>query len=106
MFEIDDPIRRAETLNRLGGVERCFYLEIGDERVSGVQEGDEERTRADGKASSVHFLRFPLTAAQAARFRDPATRILLGCDHEAYAHMAALSPATRAELSGDLDGTT
>jgi len=103
MFEIDDPIRRAEALNRLGGVERCFYLEVGGERASGVQEGDEERTRPDGKTSSVHFLRFPLTPAQAARFRDPATRILLGCDHEAYAHMAVLAPATRAELSRDLD---
>ena len=41
---------------------------------AGVPEGDVERTREDGKTSSVHFLHFPLTAAQAAAFRDPAVR--------------------------------
>jgi hypothetical protein len=104
MFEIDDPVRRAETLGRLGGVERCFFIEVGGERASGAPEGDQERTRADGKTSSVHFLRFALAPQQAARFRDPAVRILLGCDHEAYSHMTVLTPAARAELSRDLDG--
>jgi hypothetical protein len=101
MFEIDDPIRRANTLARLGGVEDDFFLQIGEERAPGVPEGDIERTREDGKASSVHFLRFPLTAAQIAVFRDPKTAILVGCDHPAYSHLAGLSPATRAELSRD-----
>jgi hypothetical protein len=101
MFEIDDPVRRANTLARLGGVEDDFFLQIGDERAPGVPEGDVERTREDGKASSVHFLRFPLTPAQIAVFRDPKTQILIGCDHPAYSHLAGLSPATRAELSRD-----
>jgi hypothetical protein len=101
MFEIDDPIRRANILARLGGVEDDFFLQIGDERAEGAPEGDVERTREDGKASSVHFLRFPLTAAQIAVFRDPKTAILVGCDHPAYSHLAGLSPATRAELSRD-----
>jgi hypothetical protein len=102
MFEIDDPVRREAALARLGGVERCFFLEIDGARVSGEQEGEEERTRADGKTSSVHFLRFALAPPQIAQFRDPAVRIFLGCDHEGYAHMAQLSPASRAELSRDL----
>lgn len=101
MFEIDDPVRRANTLARLGGVEDDFFLQIGEERAPGVPEGDVERTREDGKASSVHFLRFPLTPAQIAVFRDPKTQILVGCDHPAYSHLAGLSPATRAELSKD-----
>jgi hypothetical protein len=101
MFEIEDPVRRANTLARLGGVENDFFLQIGDERAAGVPEGDVERTREDGKASSVHFLRFPLTPARIAVFRDPRTQILIGCDHPAYSHMAGLSPATRAELSRD-----
>lgn len=101
MFEIDDPVRREATLARLGGVEECFFLQVGGERVSGVPEGDVERTREDGKTSSVHFVRFPLTAAQKAVFRDPATQILIGCTHERYSHMAGLSPATRAELARD-----
>jgi hypothetical protein len=101
MFEIEDPVRRANTLARLGGVENDFFLQIGDERAPGVPEGDVERTREDGKASSVHFLRFGLTPGQIAVFRDPKTSILIGCDHPAYSHMAGLSPATRAELSRD-----
>lgn len=102
MFEIDDPYRRAAVLNRLGGVEETFFIEVGGERSRGVPEGDEERTREDGKTSSVHFLRFAFSPAQVAQFRDPAAQVILGCDHEAYAHMAVLSPATRAELARDL----
>jgi hypothetical protein len=101
LFEIEDPVRRAQTLARLGGVEDCFFLAVGEDRVRGVPEGDVERTREDGKTSSVHFLRFPLSAAQVARFRDPSVSILVGCDHEHYSHLAGLSPATRAELAKD-----
>ncbi|QUD88211.1 DUF3501 family protein [Phenylobacterium montanum] len=101
MFEIEDERRRAALLARLGGAEDSFFIQIGADKVMGVPEGDIERTREDGKTSSVHFLHFSLTEAQKAKFRDPTTAILVGCDHEHYAHMAALSPAARAELSKD-----
>jgi hypothetical protein len=101
MFEIEDPVRRAAVLARLGGVEDDFFLQIGADRIAGVPEGDVERTREDGKTSSVHFLRFPLEAAQIARFRDPTVSILVGCSHESYGHLAGLTPATRAELARD-----
>jgi len=103
MFEIDEPVRRAAVLARLGGVEAHFFLQVGDTRAQAIPDDDEvERTREDGKTSSVHFLRFPLTPAQKAVFRDPAVTIALGCDHEQYAHLAMLAPATRAELARDL----
>jgi hypothetical protein len=101
MFEIDDAVRRDQTLARLGGVEERFFLQIGAEQVAGIPEGDVERTREDGKTAAVHFLRFPLAPAQIAVFRDPATSIMVGCDHERYSHLAGLSPATRAELAHD-----
>ena len=101
MFEIEDPVRRAALLARLGGVEHEFFLQVGNDKIPGATEGDEERTREDGKTSSVHFLRFALTKAQTALFRDPATAILVGCGHEIYSHLAGLSPATRAELAKD-----
>jgi len=101
MFEIDDPVRREATLARLGGVEHQFFLQVGEERRPAQTEGDIERTREDGKTSSVHFLRFPLEDRHVAVFRDPATTIMIGCGHEAYAHLAVLAPATRAELSRD-----
>jgi hypothetical protein len=102
MFEIDDPIRRANLLARLGGVDERFFLQVGADKVIGQPEGEVERTREDGKASSVHFLRFPLRPEQIAVFRDPATSIMVGCEHEAYSHLAGLTPATRAELAKDL----
>jgi hypothetical protein len=101
MFEIDDPARREAVLARLGGAEDCFYIQVGAERVMAQPEGDVERTREDGKTSSVHFLRFPLTAGQKAVFRSPTVEIAIGCSHERYSHQAGLSPATRAELSRD-----
>jgi hypothetical protein len=101
MFEIDDPLRREQTLARLGGVEDCFFLQIGAERAPGVPEGDIERTREDGKTAAVHFLHFKLSPAQIAVFRDPATAIMVGCDHDRYSHLAGLSPAARAELAHD-----
>jgi hypothetical protein len=101
MFEIEDPVRREATLGRLGGVEDQFFIQVGATRVLGLPEGDVERTREDGKTSSVHFLRFPLTSDQVAKFRDPGTEIMIGCAHEAYSHLAGLTPATRAELAKD-----
>ncbi|HEY5106489.1 MAG TPA: DUF3501 family protein [Caulobacteraceae bacterium] len=102
MFEIDDPARRAAVLGSLGGVEARFFLNIGTSRAPGSPEGDIERTRDDGKTSSVHFLRFALTDAQAADFRDPSLSVILGCDHPRYAHMAVLGNEARAELAKDL----
>jgi hypothetical protein len=101
MFEIDDPARREQTLARLGRVEDNFFLQVGAERIAGIPEGDMERTREDGKTAAVHFLHFPLQPGQIAVFRDPATTIMIGCDHERYNHLAGLSPASRAELARD-----
>ncbi len=102
MFEIDEPVRRAAVLGGLGGVEDHFFLCIGEFRAPGRPEGDVERTRGDGKASSVHFLRFALTDRDAAAFRDPAVPVLIGCDHPRYGHLAAIGEASRAELARDL----
>jgi hypothetical protein len=102
MFEIDDPARRARILAELGDVEDHFFLRVGERRIAGDQDGDVERTREDGKTSSVHFLHFPLTPDAVASFRDPASEALIGCDHPRYAHLAVLSDETRQELAKDL----
>lgn len=102
MFEIDAPLRREKILGELGGVEHDFRLIVGAARIAGVPEGDVERTRADGKTSSVHFLRFPLTDAEAAAFRDPAVPVFVACDHPLYGHQAAIGADSRAELARDL----
>ena len=102
LFEIEDPDRRAKVLGMLGGVDDHFYLGLGDDRARAVPEGDVERNREDGKTSSVHFLHFPLTDDQAARFRDPSVSASIGCDHPNYGHIAFLGVETRAELAKDL----
>ena len=101
MFEIDNEMRRNALLNKLGGVEDKFYVQIGDKRVFAIPESDVERTRAGGKASSVHFIRFKLGAGHRAAFSDESTQIAIGVDHPEYPHAAFLAPATRAELAGD-----
>jgi Protein of unknown function (DUF3501) len=103
MFEIEDPVRRDATLRRLSHVEDEFFLQVGEDHVPGQPEGDIDRTRDDGKTSSVHFVRFQLDVSQIARFNDPATHVLVGCDHESYGHLAMLSPATRGELVKDFE---
>ena len=104
MFEIDDPVRRARILGSLGGVEEHFVIRVGGEAVRGTPEGDVERSREDGKTSSVHFLRVAFTPEQIAAFRDAAVPAAVGCDDPRYAHDATLSPATGAELAKDFAG--
>jgi hypothetical protein len=101
MFELDDPVRRAKVLGELGGVEFRFHLQVGAESVPAAPEDDDERTREDGKTSSVHFLRFGLSSAQIAAFRDPAVQVMLGCSDPRYAHLTVLGPDVRAELAKD-----
>ena len=101
MFEIDDPIRRARVLATLGGVEDKAFVRVGGEIVRGVAEEDQERSREDGKASSVQFMRFPFTAAQVEAFRSGVGEVIVGFDHANYGHMAVMPPAVRQALSAD-----
>ena len=103
LFEIEDPVRRDLILRRLGGIEDHFFLQAGAERTAALQEGDIERTREDGKTSAVHFLHFPVTGPQKAAFGDSAIEVMVGCDHELYAHLAVLGAAVRAELAKHFD---
>ncbi len=101
MFEIDNEVRRAEVLGKLGGVEDRFYIQVGSDKVFGTPEGDVERTDETGKASSVHFVKFGFTPEQKAAFKDGSTPILIGVDHATYGHAATINDASRAELCTD-----
>jgi hypothetical protein len=101
MFEIDDPIRRGRVLATLGGVEDKAFIRVGGELVRGVAEQDQERSREDGKASSVQFMRFPFTAAQIAAFKSGMGDVVVGFDHPNYGHMAVMPPAVREALAQD-----
>jgi hypothetical protein len=101
MFEIDDPVRRARFLARLGGVENTAFIKLDGEVVKGVPEADQERTNEEGKASSVHFIHFPFTPEQIKLFRQKDRSVIIGFSHPEYSHMAVLSEEIRAELAGD-----
>ncbi|MCC2097183.1 MAG: DUF3501 family protein [Hyphomicrobiales bacterium] len=103
MIEIDDPVRRKNVLGRLGGVEETAFIMVNGEKIMAQPEEDQDRTSAEGKASSVQFVHFPLTDAQAAAAKTDGAQIIVGLGHENYNHMAVLSEAMRAELAGDLD---
>ena len=101
MFEIDDPLRRARVLGTLGGVENHAFIRIGADTIRGVPEGDQERTRDDGKASAVQFVRFAFTPAQIAACRGGAGDVMVGFDHPNYGHLAVMPPAVRETLARD-----
>ena len=103
MFEIDDPVRRANVLARLGGVEQTMFIKLGDDKVMGVPEADQERTNEEGKASSVQFVHFPFSAAQIAKFKSSGQMIVIGMEHPNYGHMSVMPEAMRAELAQDFD---
>ena len=103
MFEIDDAVRRAGVLGRLGGVEETMSISVGDHKVMGVPEADVDRTNAAGKASSVQFVHFPFTQEAAAAFKTEGAQVILGIGHENYAHMAVMPEAVRVALAEDLD---
>jgi len=103
MFEIEDPERRHAMLTRLGGVEEKLFLSFAGETVRGIPDATRENTSPEGKASSVQFVKFPLTPAQKQKFRAPGTQVIVGIDHPNYGHMAVMPEATRQALIGDLD---
>ncbi len=103
MFEIDQPERRQRVLAGLGGVEGTVTMSFAGETITAVPEGDVARSTAEGRASSVHFLHFPFTREQAAKFRAPGAKVVVGIGHPGYGHMAAMPEAVRQALMHDFD---
>ena len=101
MFEIDEPVRRASFLAKLGGVEESAFLEFAGETIAGVPETDVDRTSAEGKASSVQFIHFPFTDEQARKFGTAGAHVVIGFRHPQYSHMAVLPEPVRQALAGD-----
>ena len=101
MFEIDDLDRRKNFLAKLSGIEETTFLKFGTMEVRGKAEADVDRTAADGKASSVHYIHFPFTTEQKAAFSKAGTKVTLGFDHPSYAHMTILPENIRTALAQD-----
>ena len=103
MFEIDNPLSRAEFLNKVGGIEEKVFLKIGDEKIKSIPEQDVDRTSAEGKASSVQFIHFEFTKEQIEKFKDLSNEIIIGVDHEMYSHTVKLTDNNKKALSLDFN---
>lgn len=101
MIEIEDGNRRNAVLLTLGGIEEKVFLEIGSDTIKASPTEYDDRTTADGKTSSVHWLRFKFSPDQKQRFAAGSERVVLGLSHPNYGHMAVLSAETRAALAKD-----
>ena len=103
MFEIDNPLSRAEFLNKVGGIEEKVFFKIGEEKIKSTPEQDVDRTSAEGKASSVQFIHFEFTDEQVKKFKDGSSEIMIGIDHEMYAHTVKLTENNVKALSQDFN---
>ena len=101
MFEIDNPSLRTNFLNKVGGIEEKVYMTIEKEKIKAISEKDVDRTSAEGKASSVHFMHFNFSENQIKKFKDSKTRVLIGIDHSLYNHMTEISQDTKKALIMD-----
>jgi hypothetical protein len=102
LIEYTDPVERKAALERLKGVEkRCYVQVAGFERVYAIADEDLERENAE-KTSSVHWLRFELTAAMRTAVKA-GTQVTAGIDHPAYMHSTNLPPGSVTALACELD---
>ena len=102
LIEYVDETERRTALARLKGIEDRTWIQVeGCPRVYAIADEDLERENAD-KTSSVHFLRFELTAEMTAALKS-GLALGIGLDHPNYrAAIAAVAPETRRALLADL----
>jgi hypothetical protein len=102
MIEFPDADERKVALARMRGVERRSFVQVeGFERVYAIADEDLERENEE-KTSSVHWLRFELTAAMRSAVKA-GTRVSVGTDHPAYDRSVSLPDASIKALARDLD---
>jgi hypothetical protein len=102
MIEYPDPAERERQLAELKGIEDAVWVQVGDlPRVHPIADEDLEREN-EQKTSSVHFLRFEVSAGMRAALAGGA-RIALGIEHPAYrARLDPVPAAVRDSLAEDL----
>ena len=101
MIEYPQAEERRRMLAQLKGVERRVWVQVEQcERVFAIADEDLERENEE-KTSSVHFLRFELSAAMRERLRRGA-KVTMGVDHPQYRASAELAAQVRGALAADL----
>ena len=102
LIEYEDVEERRVALAKLKGIEDRLWVQVeGSPKVFAIADEDLEREN-EHKTSSVHFVRFELTAEMAAALKYGVS-LSIGVDHPEYrASQEPVAPATRAALVKDL----
>ena len=101
LIEYSDEIERKAALGKLIGVEDKVWVQIeGFEKVFPIADEDLERENSE-KTSSVHFLRFELTADMKHSLKE-GSKLMMGVDHDNYTFKSVMPDQVRLSLLGDL----
>jgi hypothetical protein len=103
MLEYDDVEQRQEAVQRLIGIEDKVWVRVaGFDKVYAIADEDLER-ETEEKTSTVHFMRFELSAEMVAALKQDAT-LSAGIEHENMPLAVEPVPAEVVQsLVGDLD---
>ncbi|MBS0569677.1 MAG: DUF3501 family protein [Proteobacteria bacterium] len=102
LIEYEDPAERARRLVEMRDIERVITLRVGSlAPVNAIADEDMQRSNAE-KTSAVHFLRFELSPAHVAAFKN-GDAVELAVDHPAYQGKTTLGLPTHAALAADFD---
>jgi hypothetical protein len=106
LIELTSETELRQWLPQLVGIETRVGLSFDGETVLSVPEAEHGAALTREEVTpAVHYLRFPFTEAQVGAF-GTAAEVALVSEHPSYPARAVLEPAVRAELLGDLLGTT
>jgi uncharacterized protein DUF3501 len=105
-IELTSEAALREWLPKLVGIEQRIGIDVDGDVVTSAPEAQHASALTrDTVTPAVHYLRFSFTGAQVAAF-GAAEEVALVSLHPAYEARTVLSPPVRAELLGDLRGTT
>jgi hypothetical protein len=100
LIEYEDVEERRRALARLRHVEDKVYVQAqGFDKVYAIADEDLDRETED-KTSSVHFLRFELTAPMIAALRSGAP-LTIGVEHPEYTASVDVPAQTQRALAAD-----
>ncbi len=99
MIEIPDLSQVRSELDRLVGIDEHVAMVVGGEAVPACF--DDKQFEA-GRIAAVQYLKFPLGADLALRFRDPSVAVTVEVAHPNLRVVQVIEGALRASLADDL----
>jgi len=98
-IEITDEQALHYWLPRLTGIQDHVHIDVGGTRSTGRERDIDRLTREDDITTTVHYLKFDLSAEQRAAFADGPVHIVI--DHPEYQERTELTAEQRDELVAD-----